>query len=78
MAGPDLPDPPNPPNPPTAAGRSTIRTPDRRRQVRLHRISLDVRQVEDVVSILKEDSLAAVAALGNVVGDAFQNNAGDS
>ena len=35
-------------------------------------------QVERVVSIFKEDSLATVAALGDVVGDAFQNDAGDS
>jgi hypothetical protein len=27
---------------------------------------------------LKEDLLATVTALGNVLGDAFQNNAGDS
>jgi len=34
--------------------------------------------VKDVVSIFKEDTLATVAALCNVVEDALQNDAGDS
>ena len=35
-------------------------------------------QIQDVVSILKEDLLPSVPALCNVIGNAFQNDAGYS
>jgi hypothetical protein len=34
--------------------------------------------VKGVIAILEEDLLAAVAALGHVIGDVLQHNAGDS
>ena len=48
------------------------------RQVLLLAAVFEQIEVQEVVSIFKENLLACIAALGDVVGNAFQQNTGDS